>query len=948
MDSCINESVRRLPVAGNVDLAVIGGSTAAVAAAAAAARHGARVMVLVPRTYLGEDLCATLRLGLASGDRPDHDLTERLFPQGAETTPLHVKKTLDSELLAAEVKVLFGCYATEALHDARGMLCGCAIANRAGRQAVLAKVVVDATDRAWFARLAGAATEAWPGGIQAFSRMVIVDGGAVNGLAVERVIKLNVPDAGFASLAEAEQNAREVTCTRGQLRAAESLFLVPPDPIVCRRRAADRGAERDPDPGHFRPAALDRLYVLGGCADLPRTERERLLQPCGLLPMAAKIGVAAAVEARGLTAPVGVQVAGTAGGEDAGEVRERLAGLRLTGEDGASVVSPSRNIPVWAAVDVVVVGGGTAGAAAAIGAARQGSRVLLVEYQEGPGGLGTVGLLGKPYHGLKMGFSAEVPFPARDGCTLDDKMEWLRREIRSSGGTLWCGVLGCGALVRAGQVCGVIVATPEGRGVVRAAVVIDATGNADIAAAAGAQTAFGAEESGCIALQGTGLPLRPLRSPLQNSDYLLVDESDPVDASAALLGSRLAMPDAAFDCGPQIQSRERCRVVGEHILRYVDQIAGRTYPDTVVVAESDCDAHGYPVDDYFALMPHDAESLKANHPAPGGTSFVPYRCLLPRGLNGILVAGTAISMERDASALIRMQLDILNQGYAAGLAASMAAANGGDTRGVDIRGLQRQLCAKGNLPAGILEHVDSFPYPPEWVALSIRELAGADRLAAARALAVVMAHREMAVDPVRAAHAQATGEARLTYAKLLGFWGDETVGAELAEALDRVEAWDPKIFQGKMAEYAHLPTPADALVLALGRTRHPRALPVVLRVAEWLDATTPLSHHRAVALALEGLRQAAAAAPLARLLTKPGMSGHVMGSIEPLPMKEVGLRRREGALREIILARALYRCGDHERTGERILQGYQNDVRALFARHAAAVLAAGRNDDKGR
>ena len=114
--------------------------------------------------------------------------------------------------------------------------------------------------------------------------------------------------------------------------------------------------------------------------------------------------------------------------------------------------------------------------------------------------------------------------------------------------------------------------------------------------------------------------------------------------------------------GTFIQTRERRRVLGEHVLAYLDQIAGRTYDDSIVLSGSDYDSHGYPSERYFALIPHTKKTLKANHPAPGGTCFTPYRCLLPRGLDGILVIGLAISMDRDASAMVRMQKDMHNQG----------------------------------------------------------------------------------------------------------------------------------------------------------------------------------------------------------------------------------------------------------------------------------------------
>ncbi|GAG15801.1 unnamed protein product, partial [marine sediment metagenome] len=58
--------------------------------------------------------------------------------------PMHVKKALDEAALAAGVQFLFGCYATDVLTDAAGKPAGIVMANRSGRQAVLAKVIIDA------------------------------------------------------------------------------------------------------------------------------------------------------------------------------------------------------------------------------------------------------------------------------------------------------------------------------------------------------------------------------------------------------------------------------------------------------------------------------------------------------------------------------------------------------------------------------------------------------------------------------------------------------------------------------------------------------------------------------------------------------------------------------------------------------------------------------------
>jgi hypothetical protein len=117
-----------------------------------------------------------------------------------------------------------------------------------------------------------------------------------------------------------------------------------------------------------------------------------------------------------------------------------------------------------------------------------------------------------------------------------------------------------------------------------------------------------------------------------------------------------------------------------------------------------------------------------------------------------------------------------------------------------------------------------------------------------------------------------------------------------------------------------------------------RLAPILIRLLE-LDATVTLSHHHSCALALEALGRIEAARPLAELLGKPGMSGNAMLRIEPLPDQPRDHRRREAGLREIVLARALWRCGDWEAQGRANLETYRQDIRGYFARHAEDVLA---------
>ncbi|MHC4750337.1 MAG: discoidin domain-containing protein [Planctomycetota bacterium] len=94
-------------------------------------------------------------------------------------TPMQVKRTLDEALLEAGVQFLFGCYPTDVLRDSEGKIAGIVMANRSGRQAVKARVIIDATLRASVARMAGAAFEPYPAGLKTFKR-IVVGGHATN------------------------------------------------------------------------------------------------------------------------------------------------------------------------------------------------------------------------------------------------------------------------------------------------------------------------------------------------------------------------------------------------------------------------------------------------------------------------------------------------------------------------------------------------------------------------------------------------------------------------------------------------------------------------------------------------------------------------------------------------------------------------------------------------
>jgi flavin-dependent dehydrogenase len=1109
----VTESARDIPVAYDVDVVVVGGSTGAVTSAVAAAQKGAEVFLATSRPYLGEDICGTYRLWLEPGEEPQSPLAKKIFAEPAivpsvgngvaftykadrpsagvhkdtptpslltdgkwssapsqsiqydgdvtitaelgrehgfqkvhvlvyqrdndfevesvtvsvsddlqewrevavikneklgtgsfeesaidlsapvkekaryvklyvkksenvkrillgeivleqvgatvekserpriPPTPMQVKRALDEALLEAGVQFLYGCYVTDVLRDGDGNPAGIVMVNRSGRQAVKAKVIIDATQRATVARLAGAGFRPYPAGMQSFKHIAV--GGEVQTgeviqarkmpmsitgrEVIEYTLEIPMKDDSYASFAEAEQVALDRTWHPKQTDATETLFQVPPDPMKGQKSLSGvwPGAKKV-NLDVFKPNGIKRLYVLGGCADVSRDAAKKLMRPLELMEVGSRIGAAAAKQANRTGRLKNVVLPGEAGVPvTSGDTRENLRWIGRGQKKVATIPASKRAVPVFGEYDVVIIGGGTGGAPAGIAAGRQGAKTLLVEYLHGLGGVGTVGLISSYYHGNRVGFTTEVDEGiatfAGEGkgpstrWNPEWKKEWYRREMRKAGVDIWFGALGCGAFVENGRVKGVIVATPEGRGVVLAEVVIDSTGNADIAAAAGAECVY--TDGSSVAVQGAGLPPRNMGTGYTNTDWTFIDDGDVIDTWRAYVVARKKY-GSAYDLGQLIDTRERRRIVGDFIMSPLDILNDRTYPDTIVISKSDFDSHGYTVHPAFLLKPPGRKDIFVN---------VPYRCLLPVGLDGILVTGLGVSAHRDAMPVIRMQADIQNQGYAVGVAGAMAAKGSIGVRDIDIKALQKHLIEKGNLPERVLTDKESFPLPAEEIAKAVERVAN-DYVG----LEVLLTQPMNAMPLLREAYKAAEKtEAQLAYARILGMLGDATGSQTLMDAVETTE-WDKGWNFTGMGQYGASLSALDSAIIALGRTRDKRGLAAIINRVGELDEESEFSHCRAVAMALEMMGDAAAAQALANLLQKPDIMGHAFTDIEDArrrtPPNSSDNTTRNCSLRELILARALYRCGDYEGLGEKILTEYARDLRGHYARHAQAIL----------
>ncbi|MFG0262676.1 MAG: FAD-dependent oxidoreductase, partial [Novipirellula sp. JB048] len=543
-------------------------------------------------------------------------------------------------------------------------------------------------------------------------------------------------------------------------------------------------------------------------------------------------------------------------------------------------------------------------------------------------GVGCLGLICFYYHGYRNCFSSEFDLSVaglggptrRGGWNPIAKREYWRTEARKAGCDIWFSTLGVGTLLGGESVRGVVVATPTQRGVVLAKTVVDATGNADVAAAAGAETITTSSDH--VAMQGTGLSPRALGTGYTNTDYSFSDESDPVDQWRMIVSARRKYR-SSYDISPFIDSRERRRIVGDLFVTPLDLMQGRTYSDTIAMHRSDFDSHGFTVHPVFLINFPDKKQM---------TVPVPYRALLPQGLDGILVTGLAISAHRDAMPILRMQACIQNQGYAAGVAAAMAAEQNSSLRSLDVSALQQHLVQIGSLNSDVLTQRDSPATTDEQIAAAVKAV-----VHEYRGLPVILENRDAALPLLKAALTSASSqEDKLVYANILGMLGDPAGGPVLIDAIDDA-AWDAGWNFRGMGQYGGSISRLDSHIIALGRSGADGALATLIKKVEQLDASTEFSHHRAVAMALEAIADPQAAKPLADLLRKEGMMGHAITEISHTTATSGGETRSQ-PLREIILARALYRCGDAEGLGEQILRTYEQDLRGLFAQHAAAIL----------
>jgi len=980
------EAATELPLAYDVDVVVAGGSLAGVEAACAAADQGATVVLVESRPYLGYDLCATQKLWLDANETPETPLTRQLFNDKQGVTPLKVKRALDNALLEHNVQFLTGTFPAELLMTEDGVPGGITIVSRSGRQAIGAKIIIDATADAMLARQSGAEFKPFkPGPKQC--RFTVVggelrrDANRTTGRQVpgvhfdssykdkqgvvtnrypvfEYTLSVQQESDTFRARSKALNHARSLVYHPGMVDQSEHLLYFPDNTIITAVSTGPYHLSNCPL-GLLRPRGIENLYVLSSYGGVrSQLLRQQLEQsPCNLAQVGRRIGVEAAQRSTKLTPPAGLNYSAASTAERDVVVAEAPPSFRF--RHCPRVVMGDHDLPVLGRWNVVVVGGGTSGAPAALGAARSGAKTLVIEYLDELGGVGTAGLISKYWYGRRTGFTAEID--KHLGVENGDwnpihKAEWLRAQLMDLGVEVWFGSFGCGAVMKGEKVAGVVVATPLGRGVVLADVVIDGTGNADIAAAAGAGTHYSISAWGDLSVQVAGYPGRRLGQHHNNTAYAMVSDCDVFDRWHLLLSTRKkgAMWGTPYDMGQLIDTRDRRRIIGDYVLTTEDILAGRTFPDTISHHRSNFDAGALPDAEMFLV-----KDMKG----PVYTCDMPFRCLTPKGLEGLLVVGLGASTHRDAMTLTRMQPDLQNQGYAAGMAAAMAAEKSqGLVREMDLNELQSALVENGCLEKRVLTDRDSFPMSEDALRKAVQTLHSLtidvhqkreydDTLPA---LAVVMGNPEQSIPLLKAAYRKADKpETKINFARILAVLGDATGKETLLKAVNDAKDWGKGWDFSSQREHANSFGEVDRLVIALGFLRTPEVHPPLIRKLEGLTAGSPLSHYKAICLALRLNKDKSLVQPLARLLSKEGVRGHVQ-TLDYYAAIGAGEQQQDrhhvnaqggdllnGKFKEVLVAALLFECGDHSGQAREILEAYATDVNGHFAAYAHHVLTQG-------
>lgn len=432
-------------------------------------------------------------------------------------------------------------------------------------------------------------------------------------------------------------------------------------------------------------------------------------------------------------------------------------------EINMKIVEERREIPVWEQVDVLVVGSGPAGVSAAVCAAREGISVMLLEQTGNVGGIATEGLMSHWTGNTEGGFYDEILERSADAGRDDAQMRKvinperlktvLLEMLEEAGVKLLLYTFACAPVMEGNKIKGVIVENKTGRGAVLGKVVVDASGDGDIAARAGAPYYIGRETDGkmqpaTIMFKVAGVDVERGVFPGGFEEHLAIPAGDiqklgeehlPSPTGHVLL-YRSTLPGivtcnmtnctdidgtkaedltrATVVCRKQMESivhflreyvpgfencylissaslvgiRETRHFKGEAVITREDILEARVFDDWVVAkAHFNFDVHNMTGNGL------DETGVQKNFQQKKGYT-IPYGCFVPLEVDNLYLAGRNISGTHMAHSNFRVMPICANMGQAVGVAAAICVKEGTTPRELSVTMVQRRLIESGVKP----------------------------------------------------------------------------------------------------------------------------------------------------------------------------------------------------------------------------------------------------------
>ena len=1032
-----------IPVIHKCDVLIVGGGFAGVSAAREFAKSGKSVVLIERRIYLGREITSTYRpwinhLGASRSELPGlltSCIESKIEQPFADQTLFRfnkVKLTLEEELLGLGVEIIYASFPIQLISTGK-KLQGLVIGNKSGRQVILSKMILDCTENASLARLTDVGFQKPLQQLSTFTRTleyiqikplnykylnvpenlkikdnkVFIQRGYIGNehyyvdcpmefaepqfdvtntvarekeawnrsIAVSKYLFENVPEFNEAFLATSSFSLNGIYSSQMQELSAEKSKKIPSAIVKI-------SSSFQANIGSFA-TTFENLWCINAAARLTPELTNYLLTPQGACLTAAPVSNYLLNNWDELAIDKLPETTGLLASNDKLEkpsIKEQKSPQKGRSYEYFNV--DKQLIPVLDDVDILIVGGGTSGATAAIAAAEGGKSTLVVDMNPGFGGTGTFGgVLDYWGHGNYKGFVARhirevdeihkfIPnYSKRYEDWIKPFVTWnvqakkfmLLSQIENAGAKIVWNSVAIGTIMDGAKVTGAVIATPQGIYAVNAKVTIDATGDGDVASFAGAPFVFGSASDNVP--MWTALCKTKIPGITETSFQNTADVSNIHDYTRSVMVGLRSGSDL-HDHYPYLAPRESRHILGEVVVTLTDHMKMKEWDDVINIHYSNCDIKGY----------HSSDWLRMGLIPPNYEIEIPYRAIVPKTIDNILVVGKAFSVNHESLATVRMMPDLENLGGIAGLAAVFALNSAVIPRELDVKAFQKQLAELDLLPPAIItreiiehvyteEEIGEFisQFNPEKSLHSYSDMEmGEIWTEKIPIVEVCTSPPEIAIPALEKALNAATGGMSVRIAQALAFLGAESAaktlhdeirvqlaGKKLPELLESVKWSDSK----KMPpDQAAMPLCAN-LIYSLGMTRSELNIPIWERVAEWFVPkqienfyTNKLGlfyYVDAICYSAQLMGIKSAIGPLKKI--------HSCEFLNNRSMKkgiELNYAMERIALLELIIGRALARSGSVD--GIKILVEYLDDVRAVLAEFANSTLVKITNTDFGK